>query len=540
MLIRDWKQNEASLENKLFNVIYKVPFQTWIPKKTWSPKHLLPYQIDVLTKLNTHLFCNYKVLLHLDTGLGKTFTTLSLIDHHREKYLNKTIPILIIAPASNLIDPWCSEIDDLNKTQDRKYSYYVYHGPDKDILNVNGELHLEGFDFVLISYQTLESDSCNDYFFSTKFNLVIYDEPQTIINPNTETNTLRKLEHVVGERRLALTASPISNSINELFILTTLLNNPENIRNAYLELKTLKDRNELIRKSKYNAQIISVSKFDKDVFEQMKLQPLREYKIILPVPTIVKEKLKELSSGAQRTLLLAKPEEYVSDIPDDISFDSKTKAAELILSLIPKTQKVIIFSMHTECLDKLYGRLSKVYDCFKVVGGMTHKERHRVVNNFKNFNGQAIMLASLKANSTGLNYQEANNEIFIDSWYNPEVMKQARDRCFRMGQKNVTNVFYLTTDTDHEKNIHKIKDSKTEIKESTFSLENEVKPITLNLSIDTECYLQILRNFIKDNIYTGTENVEENFEGHDLKPFSLPKKETSLHLNLTDDTDTEN
>lgn len=535
MLIRDWKQNEASLENKLFNSIYKEPFQTWIPKKTWSPKHLLPYQIDVLTDLNTHLFCNHKVLLHLDTGLGKTFTTLSLIDLHKEEYLNKTIPILIIAPASNLIDPWCSEIDDLNKTQDRKYSYYVYHGPDKDILNVNGELHLEGFDFVLISYQTLESDSCNDYFFSTRFNLVIYDEPQTIINPNTETNTLRKLEHVVGKRRLALTASPISNSINELYILTTLLNNPENIGKAYHELKTLKDRDELIRRSKYNAQIISVSKFDKEVFEQMNMQPLQEYKIILPVPNVVKEKLKNLKSTAQRTLCLEMPEVYIKDIPEeDISFDSKTKTAELILALIPKSQKTIVFSMHTECLDKLYGFLSRKYECFKVVGGMTQKERNRVVNNFKTFNGQAIMLASLKANSTGLNYQEANNEIFMDSWYNPEAMKQARDRCFRMGQKRATTVFYLTTDTEHENNIHKIKDSKTEIKKETFSLETESAPTILDLSKDPN-YLNTLKEYIEKQVFTKTEIAEEVIEDYDVTPFKLPQKNKPLHINFIND-----
>ena len=436
MLIRNFNKSPEDKIHEIENIYYSKNLESWISNKENKKKVLLPYQIEVLSKLHTHLFCNYKVLLHLDTGLGKTFITLSLINQNKSEYLNKKTPILIIAPASNLTDPWCSEIEDLNKTQDRKYSYYVYHGPDKDILNVNGELHLEGFDFVLISYQTLESDSCNDYFFSTQFNLVIYDEPQTIINPNTETNTLRKLGHVVGERRLALTASPISNSINELYILTTLLNNPENIGKAYSELKTLKDRNELIRESKYNTQIISVSKFDKNVSEQMKLQPLREYKIILPVSAIVKEKLNELSSGAQRTLLLAKPEEYISDIPaDDLSFDSKTKTAELILSLIPKPQKTIIFSMHTECLEKLLARLSRSYDCFKVIGGMTQKEKSRVVNNFKVFNGQAIMLASLKANSTGLNYQEANNVIFMDSWYNPEAMKQARDRCFRMDRK---------------------------------------------------------------------------------------------------------
>ncbi|MCR4713987.1 MAG: DEAD/DEAH box helicase [Treponemataceae bacterium] len=536
MLIKEWKQE--SLPYKINDITYKKPLQAWFHTESRNPKHLLSYQIEVLTKLNTYLFCDSKVLLHLDTGLGKTFITLNLINQNRDKYLDQSVPILIIAPASNLIDPWCSEIDDFNKNQDRKYSYHVYHGPDKDVLNVDGKLHLEGFDFVLISYQTLESDNCNDYFFSTKFNLIIYDEPQIIINPNTETNTLRKLEHVAGVRRLALTASPLSNSINEFYILTTLLNNPENIGNAYLELKTLKDRNELIKKSKSNAKIISLSKFDKDVYEQMKLQPLREYKIILPVPNIVKEKLKELSSGAQRTLLLAKPEEYISDIPDDISFDSKTKAAELILSLIPKTQKVIIFSMHTECLDKLHRRLSRTYDCFKVVGEMTQKERNRVVNNFKRFKGQAIMLASLKANSTGLNYQEANNEIFMDSWYNPEEMKQARDRCFRMGQKNVTNVFYLATDTDHEKNIHKIKDSKVETKKEIFSLETESEPTILDLSADSN-YLDRLKEFISNGIFKETVIREEMelSEESEGKPFRLPQKKNELHINFLDDED---
>ena len=528
MLIKpDWNKLKEEKKRKALFDFYNHPLQTWIPNEQWNPKQLLPYQNEVLTKLETFLFSNNKVLLHLDTGLGKTFITLNLIAYNKNDYLDKNIPILIIAPASNLIDPWCKEIEEMNKTQEKKYKYYVYHGIDKDILSVNGYLHLEGFDFVLISYQTLESDNCNKYFFSTQFNFIIYDEPQTIINPNTETGTLKKLEKVSGKKRLALTASPLSNSITELYILSTLLNNPENIKEAYIELKTLKNKDELVRRAKYNTQIISVSKFEKDIFEQMDMRPLREYIIELPVPDIVKEKMKELSSGAQRTLLLAKPEDYISDIPtDDLSFDSKTKTAELILSLIPKPQKTIIFSMHTECLDKLHGRLSRSYDCFKVIGGMTQKEKNRVVNNFKVFNGQAIMLASLKANTTGLNYQEANNVIFMDSWYNPEAMKQARDRCFRMGQRNTTTVFYLTTNTFHEKNIYRIKDEKSRIAKKVLNMELNEPPHEIILSLDNESYLEALESFLKEEVYPPEK--KPSFEIDTPKPFKLKR----LNINI--------
>ena len=238
----------------------------------------------------------------------------------------------------------------------------------------------------------------------------------------------------------------------------------------------------------------------------MKLPPLKEYNIVLPVPQIIKDKLKEIKSSAQRTLLLEKPEDFINEIPELNSFDSKTKTAELIVSLIPEDQKVIIFSLHTEYLEKLMGRFSKKYICFKVIGGMTPKERKNTVENFKSFNGKAIMLASIKANTTGLNYQEANNEIFMDSWYNPEVIKQARDRCFRMGQKNTTNVFYLTSDTFHEKNIYRIKDEKSRTARKVFNMELNKSPHEIILSPDNEYYLEALESFLRDEVYSDEVN----------------------------------
>ena len=244
----------------------------------------------------------------------------------------------------------------------------------------------------------------------------------------------------------------------------------------------------------------------------------------------------ELNSTAQRTLCLQIPEYYIKNPPPDITFDSKTKTAELILSLIPKTQKTIVFSMYTRCLNKLHRLLSKQYDCFKVVGGMSKKERIRVVNNFKAFKRQAIMLASLKANSTGLNYQEANNIIFLDPWYNPEAMKQARDRCFRMGQKNITNVFYLMTDTDHEINITRIKETKTGIKKAVFPLEDGPNPKEIHV-YSNENYLELIEGYMKNEVLKKSETNDEKNDFPEPIPFKVAKKDTPLNINFMDSSE---
>ena len=94
MLIRD--QTPENEIHKIEKIYYSKPLESWIPVKENKEKKLLPFQTDVLSKLNTPLQYKKKVLLHLDTGLGKTFITLNLINQNRDKYLDKSVPINIL------------------------------------------------------------------------------------------------------------------------------------------------------------------------------------------------------------------------------------------------------------------------------------------------------------------------------------------------------------------------------------------------------------------------------------------------------------
>ena len=59
-----------------------------------------------------------------------------------------------------------------------------------------------------------------------------------------------------------------------------------------------------------------------------------------------------------------------------------------------------------------------------------------MIEQFQGSEGPGAMVLSLKAGGTGLNLTAANHVVLYDRWWNPAVEDQARDRVWRIGQKN--------------------------------------------------------------------------------------------------------
>lgn len=500
MMIRNFNKN---LESEAYDKLYITRQKSYPNSKLpASKKELLKFQTEVLENtveyLNKYKYC----ILNLDTGLGKTFLSLHLITQCYKSENNK-IPILIVAPANNIIDPWEKEINELNHFKVGSLKVYKYHGLEKETLSDNNSLQVIGYDVILTSYQTLVSKNCNSFFRETCFPLVIFDEPQKIINQLKANISLKSLSFIKSSYRLALTASPLSNSPNELYILEAFIENPASIWRAY---SFIKDENDSVKEScRKFIPIISESKFSSKVQDDISLPNLNQYRFLLPVSDSVEEKLKEINNFPQKSKLLACPTLFrVKN--DELFFDSKIKILKLILEKIPRYEKTIIFSMYTEGLEYLFCELTRMgYICFKTIGQMTTKARADSVTDFKTYKKKAVMLASIKANETGLNYQEANNVIFLDTWYNPQVIKQARDRCFRLGQKKTVQVFFLSTNTDFENQVWKTENQKIKEKNELLHWEMEPPPQELDYS-DNPKYIEnigiLLDNIYKDEVIT--------------------------------------
>ena len=483
MIIRDFSERSCPDKKEMALAEFQqTRLESWNADDNENEKKALSYQRHILKKVKSMLMSDNYCILNLDTGLGKTFIALSLLCECRALLTNDKIPALVIAPARNLKDPWEKEIKQFNSSESSGIKHYVYHGINKDVLLSQDGLQFAGFDIVLTSYQTLTLKNSNTYFKNTFFPLIIFDEPQKIINPMRLRKTLKDISGLKSKKRLALTASPLSNSITELYALESFIKDPSMIELAYEFISQNKNDLEILEmKCRDFSQIISASKFEQKISDEIKLPKLKEFRLVLPISPSIQERLETLSSYPQQSKLLSNSGLFIKS-DNNPFFNSREKVLDIILSKIPEDEKVIVFSMYTEGLDSLFAKLSRDYVCFKNNGTMQQKQKETNVKFFKLYSRKAIMLASVKANETGLNYQEANNVIFMDAWYNPQVMKQARDRCFRMGQKKAVNVFYLSTNTDFENNIWNIEKEKLNITQRILDRDEGGVPVEYDFS----------------------------------------------------------
>jgi SNF2 family DNA or RNA helicase len=119
-------------------------------------------------------------------------------------------------------------------------------------------------------------------------------------------------------------------------------------------------------------------------------------------------------------------------------------AVKLVKTVIPRKEKIIIFSTFKSVIDILAEVLEDEI-CVKLDGDVKGKLRESVIERFLRGNAR-ILLASYKVGSEGLNLVEANNVIFTENWWTPTVMDQAARRVYRMGQANNVNIWQLVAD----------------------------------------------------------------------------------------------
>ncbi|MFM1553018.1 DEAD/DEAH box helicase [Helcococcus ovis] len=156
---------------------------------------------------------------------------------------------------------------------------------------------------------------------------------------------------------------------------------------------------------------------------------------------------------------------------DIINVSTKIQASiELIEKSIENKEKVILFSNFTSVLDSLSQELNKINIDYYTLTGSTNKiMRKRLVDDFQS-DDTSVFLISLKAGGTGLNLTKARVIIHIDPWWNLSVQNQATDRTYRIGQKNVVQVFNLITKDTIEEKIQKLQLSMKDL--SDIFIEN--------------------------------------------------------------------
>ena len=118
-----------------------------------------------------------------------------------------------------------------------------------------------------------------------------------------------------------------------------------------------------------------------------------------------------------------------------------------------------------------------------------------MVETFQNGSGSGAMVLSLKAGGTGLNLTAANHVILYDRWWNPAVEDQARDRVWRIGQKNTVIAHRLICPGTVDERVEEVVAGKRQIANLVLPKSSSIGDLNAEqlqqaFGIDTEFMLE--------------------------------------------------
>ncbi|PIE02549.1 MAG: hypothetical protein CSA81_06970 [Acidobacteria bacterium] len=414
-------------------------------------------------------------LLADDMGLGKTIQTLSFLAITKGE-----LPQLVIVPRTLLFN-WQSEC----KAFSPERKVVIHHGSKR---STTPEA-LQKADLVITTYGTLLRDE--DLFYDIHFDSVVIDEAQLIKNPKSK--TAQAVFELWAESKLALTGTPIENSLDELwsifhFIAPDFLGDRELYRGYFpknapfiLALKQ-KIRPFLLRRTK------------ETVLKE--LPPKQEITIKLPLSSKQNDIYKSFLDQAKKNLPEQKPTVpsilttllrlrqiccHPGLVSDEFLTAESTKF-EFLLDALKKNQQdgqaALVFSQFTKLLNLFKFNLEDADIPYLYLDGKT-PQRQKLIDRFQQ--GEApVFLISLKAGGVGLNLTRASYVYHLDPWWNPMVEKQATDRVHRIGQTRCVFSYKLLTENTLEEAILHMQGKKLELASSIWDTDGQQTQTQLN------------------------------------------------------------
>ena len=388
--------------------------------------------------------------LALDMGLGKTPTMLAHLRATMESG-----PALVIAPPA-VVGNWAAEarrfVPDLHVV--------VHHGPNR--ADAEGIVRIASqVDLIITTYGTAVRDV--EALEKVDWGKVVLDEAQAIKNPASETS--QQLRRIEARTRVALTGTPIENGLGDLWAIMEYTNpglvgpraafvaqlSQNNGSASSAAEQALRALNGILvfRRTKAEPAIAAELPDRIDELDHCSMTPeqIGLYQAVLD--SLLAETSAEDTPKRKGAVLAAitalkqicnHPSAYKKE--DDKPLDGRSgklaRLNEIVANVFASNERLLIFTHFASWGERLSEYLSDKFGipipCYH--GGMSRTARDQMVSEFQAGTGPGAMVLSLKAGGTGLNLTAASHVVLYDRWWNPAVEDQARDRVWRIGQKN--------------------------------------------------------------------------------------------------------
>jgi SNF2 family DNA or RNA helicase len=335
----------------------------------------------------------------------------------------------------------------------------------------------------ITSYGALARDVEQDSYAHGEFSLVIADEASLIRNPNTR--AAKALRSLKASARLALSGTPVENSIEDLWSIMEFaepgyLGSRSDFTSRYGrggegDLSRLRRRINpfVLRRVKSEVASDLPSKSEQIVYCELTPTQRKTYEFVLKesrknVSDLLSKNAENASNRLEILTALLRLRQICCDmrlLPGAGKTLSKSKQPDILSAkldvlrtllerAVPAGHRVLVFSQFVGMLQLVREHLAEWgYQFAYLDGASSSKQRAEQVDAFQAPDSEIpVFLISLKAGGYGLTLTAADTVIHLDPWWNPAVEAQATDRAHRIGQtRPVTSYKLITTGTVEEK-----------------------------------------------------------------------------------------
>ncbi len=409
----------------------------------------------------------------------------------RRKEIDGPAPSLVIAPTS-VTHTWVNEIA---KFTPQLRALKLSSGSDR----ASRYDEIEQYDVVITSYALARIDA--EKLAQFKFRTIILDEAQNAKNPSSQiSKVVRSLR---AEHRLALTGTPVENSLRDLwaifaFLEPGLLGTESSFRRRF-EVPIAGGDQRAISRLHARLEPFVLRRTKEDVAPE--LPERTEAEIVVDLSPAQRQLYRAIAEAARREILdgwddvphekasihvlaaltrlrqvCAHPGLLAKRFLDEPESSAKFEALrETIDEIRDGGHRVLVFSAFASMLRLIKDDLFKRDVGFAYLdGSVKDRDRQAEVERFMSDDGPPVFLCSLKAGGVGLTLTAADYVILYDPWWNPAVERQAIDRTHRIGQRHPVTAYRMLTRGTVEEKIRALAARKRELSENVIRADSAI------------------------------------------------------------------
>lgn len=431
-----------------------------------------------------------KWLLADDQGLGKTFQTLNIALEKRKQNWFKHC--LIVVGVNNLKLNWYHEIE--KHTWEKPYilgQRIITRGPNKGKLCFKDtkekmEDLTKGIDnfFIILNVESLRNvelaNQLQRMCRTGEIGMVIADEIHKCKNPNSQQG--KGFQKLVSKERIAISGTPLINSIEDLYIILKWLDYETHTftqyKNHYCifggfgdhQIIAYKNKNEIVDKLK----LCMLRRRKEDVLDLPPKNNIpiyldmskEEWKLYDEVRTALKEQIDLIKLNPNPLAQLTRLRQVTGFSGLLSSTATQTTKLDMMMQIIDdcvqNDEKVVVFSEFAHIVREAYNRCSK-YNPEIIDGNIKVSLRDLAIQNFQENENCKVILGTRQAMGTGITLTAGNNVIFLDEPWNEANKNQAMDRCHRIGTTKIVNIYTLMCENTIDEVVNDIVLKKGEI-----------------------------------------------------------------------------